>query len=84
MIDNYIFVWEFDESEFVNFGIPAKIRDIAMASPCFINNELSESKITGQSEIWNGTPYPAFFSYNTETGKYILSAKGLQGASIEH
>jgi hypothetical protein len=84
MIDNYIFVWEFDESEFINSGIPAKIRDIAMASPCFINNELSESKVTGYSEIWNGTPYPAFFSYNSETGKYILSAKGVQGSSIEH
>ena len=84
MLDNYIFVWEFDESEFINSGIPAKVRDIAMASPCFINNDSSERKITGYSEIWNGTPYPAFFSYNAESGKYILSAKGLHSQSIEY
>lgn len=81
MIDNYVFVWEFDESEFVNTGIPAKIHDIPMASACFINNDLSERQVKG-AEIWNGTPYPAFFSYNTETGKYTLTARGIQGNSI--
>jgi hypothetical protein len=83
MIDNYVFVWEFDESEFVNTGIPAKIHDIPMASPCFINNDRSENKVNTQ-EIWNGTPYPAFFSYNAETGKYTLTARGIQGGSIKH
>lgn len=83
-LDNYVFVWEFDESEFANTGIPAKIQDIAIASPCFRNNDSSKSQITGYVEIWNGTPYPAFFSYNAETGKYTLSARGIQGDSIKH
>lgn len=84
-IDNYKFVWEFDETEFINTGIPAKIHDIPMASPCFINNDSSE-KNSGESGsvIWNGGQYPAFFSYNAETGKYTLTARGLNGSSIEH
>ena len=78
----YIFVWEFDESEFVNTGIPAKIRDIPMASPCFINNDKSENNVN-TLDLWNGDPYPAFFSYNAETGKYILTARGLQAWCIQ-
>jgi hypothetical protein len=81
--DAYIFTWEFDESEFVNTGIPAKIHDIPMASPCFINNDKSENNVNTQ-ELWYGEPYPAFFSYNAETGKYTLTARGVQGASIIH
>ena len=80
-IDNDLFVWEFDESEFVNTGIPAKIHDIPIASPCFINNDTSETKVNTQ-QLYNGTPYPAFFSYNEETGKYTLTARGIQGWSI--
>lgn len=79
----YVFVWEFDESEFVNTGIPAKIHDIPMASPCFINNDESENNVNTQT-LWNGTPYPAFFSYNEETGKYTLTARGIQGSSIKY
>lgn len=79
----YMFVWEFDESEFVNSGIPAKIHDIPMASPCFINNDNSENNVNTQV-MWNGDPYPAFFSYNTETGKYTLTARGINGGSIKH
>ena len=82
-IDNDVFVWEFDESEFANTGIPAKIRDIPVASPCFINNELSENRINGDV-VWNGDPYPAFFSYDAETDKYMFTARGLNGNSIIH
>jgi hypothetical protein len=77
----YVFVWEFDESEFANTGIPAKIHDIPMASPCFINNDSSENNVNTQT-LWNGDPYPAFFSYNEETGKYILTARGIAGWNI--
>ena len=81
-IDNYVFVWEFDESEFVNTGIPAKIHDIPMASPCFINNDKSENNVNTEL-LWNGTPYPAFFTYNEDTGKYALTARGIRGDSIK-
>lgn len=75
---NYVFVWEFEENEFVNTGIPAKLRDIPMASPCFINNDSSEEKINNaDSTIWGGGTFPAFFSYNAETGKYTLTARGV-------
>lgn len=79
----YIFVWEFDETEFINTGIPAKIHDIPMASPCFINNDSSESKVQTQV-LYNSTPYPAFFSYNAETEKYTLTVRGIQGSSINN
>ena len=82
-IDNDVFVWEFDEDEFINTGIPAKIHDIPMATPCFSNDDRSERRISNEV-IYNGTAYPAFFSYNTETKKYTLSARGLQGWSIDH
>ena len=77
----YIFVWEFDENDFVNTGIPAKIRDIPIVSPCFVNNEKSENNVNTLG-IWNGEPYPAFFSYNAETGKYTLAVRGLQAWCI--
>lgn len=77
----YVFVWEFDESEFANTGIPAKIHDIPTASPCFINNDNSENNINTQV-LWNGTPYPAFFSYDVDTGKYTLTMRGIQGGRI--
>lgn len=80
--DASIFVWEFDESEFVSTGIPAKIHDIPVASPCFINNDKSENNVNKQA-IWDGTPYPAFFSYDGESGKYTLTARGIQGWSIK-
>jgi hypothetical protein len=79
----YVFVWEFDESEFVNTGIPAKIHDIAIASPCFINNDQSETNVNTQI-LWNGSAYPAFFSYNEEIGKYTLTARGIQGSHIKY
>lgn len=81
-LDNYVFVWEFDESEFINSGIPAKVHDIPMASACFINNDKSEDKVN-DAVIYGGTPYPAFFSYNEETGKYTLTARGLGGGVID-
>lgn len=80
--DAYIFVWEFDESEFVNTGIPAKIHDIPMASPCFINNDNSEKNVNNQN-MFGATPYPAFFSYNEESDKYTLTVRGIEAWSIE-
>lgn len=81
--ENFLFVWEFDESEFINTGIPAKIHDIPMASPCFINNDSSETKLN-TLVLWNGDAYPAFFSYSEETGKYTLTAKGIAGSTITY
>ena len=80
--DAYIFVWEFDESEFESTGIPAKMHDIPMASPCFINNDKSENNVNKQA-IWHATPYPAFFSYDEASGKYTLTARGIEGWSIK-
>lgn len=79
----YIFVWEFDESEFVNTGIPAKIRDIPMVSPCFRNNDTSEESVNTQT-LYYATPYPAFFSYSEETGKYVLTVRGIKGSEIKN
>ena len=79
-LDAYIIVWEFDENEFINTGIPAKIHDIPMASPCFINNDNSETNVLKQ-DMWNGTPYPAFFSYNSEAKKYTLTVRGINAAT---
>jgi hypothetical protein len=72
---NYIFTWEFDESEFINTGIPAKINDIPVASPCFINNDSSKESINN-SYVGNGGAYLAFFSYSAETNKYTLTVRG--------
>ena len=80
-IDNYLFTWEFEEDEFISTGIPAKIHDIPIASVCFINDDESENKVN-TAAIYGGTPYPAFFSYNKETGKYILKARGIRGGEI--
>ena len=82
-IDNYVFIWEFDESDFANSGIPAKLHDIPIASACFINNDESEIKVD-DAVLYQATPYPAFFSYNEETGKYTLTVRGIQGSEIHN
>ena len=74
-------VWEFDESEFINTGIPAKIHDIPIASPCFINNDNSETNVLNQ-DMWNGTPYPAFFSYNSEAKPSVISVADVAPALL--
>ena len=81
-LDAYIIVWEFDENDFINTGIPAKIHDIPMASPCFINNNNSENDVLNQ-ELWNGSSYPAFFTYDSEAEKYILTVRGTHASTID-
>ena len=72
---NVTWTWEFDEEDFANTGIPAKLTDIPMASPCFYNAANSQNQINGR--VYFAQPYPAKFSYNAETGKYTLVARGV-------
>lgn len=72
---NITWTWEFTEEDFVNTGIPAKLSDIPMASPCFYNNSDSQNYISDR--VYFSQPYPAKFSYDATTGKYTLVAKGV-------
>ena len=76
-----VYEWEFDKNEFETTGIPAKIQDIPIVTPCFWNDSTSAAKIDG-AQMYNTTPYPAVFSYDYETDKYKLTAKGVTGFSI--
>ena len=71
---NVTWTWEFTEEDFENTGIPAKLSDIPMATPCFYNESDSQSFIN--SRVYYSSAYPAKFSYNAETGKYTLVARG--------
>jgi hypothetical protein len=79
----FVYVWEFDEAEFENTGIPAKLLDIPTVTACFQNDEYTRGYITNR-QLYNTTPYPAVFSYNAETRKYTLTLKGIDGFDINH
>lgn len=78
---NITWTWEFTEDDFANTGIPAKLDDIPLASPCFDNDEGFQGRMNGR--VYFSQPYPAKFSYNAETGKYTLVARGVYD-SISH
>lgn len=78
---NVTWTWEFTEDDFINTGIPAKLDDIPIATPCFYNESNSEEYM--KYRVYFAQPYPAKFSYDTETGKYILIVKGCYD-SIQH
>lgn len=71
---NSRYVFEFDESEFAETGIPAKLDDIPVATPCFYTGNNAQAWLNDR--IWGGQPFPLKFSYNKETGKYIMTIRG--------
>ena len=72
---NVTYTWTFTEADFVNTGVPAKLQDIPIASPCFYNNSDSQNYLN--SRVFFAQPFPAKFSYDAETGVYILVARGV-------
>lgn len=77
---NSIYVFEFDESDFAETGIPAKLDNIPVASPCFYTGNNSQAYI--DDRVWGGQPFPLKFSYNKDTGKYTMTIRGLYTDTI--
>lgn len=71
---NSICVFEFDESDFSETGIPAKLDNIPVATPCFYTGSDSQSWLNAR--VWGSQPFPMKFSYNQETGKYTMTIRG--------
>ena len=71
---NSRYVFEFDESEFAETGIPAKLPDIPVATPCFYTGNNAQAWLNDR--VWGGQPFPLKFSYNEETGKYTMTIRG--------
>lgn len=70
---NTRYVFEFDESDFAETGIPAKLDDIPVATPCFYTGNDAQAYLNGR--VWGGQPFPLKFSYNKETGKYTMTIR---------
>lgn len=72
---NVTWTWEFTEEDFINTGIPAKLEDIPVASPCFYAEADSQTYINDR--VYFDIPYPAKFYYDNDKKKYILIARGV-------
>ena len=70
LVQNYICTWEFEEEEFLNYGIPLRSANIPILSACFISNENYTN-----AAVWYATQNPAIFYYDNEANKYIFKAK---------
>ena len=66
---NSVYTFELDESDFAETGIPAKLDNIPIASPCFYPG-------TANGTLYGGDPFKLKFSYNKETDKYIMTIRG--------
>lgn len=71
---NSLYTFEFDESDFSETGIPAKLDDIPVASPCFYTGNNASTYLNGR--VYGEQPFPLKFSYNQETGRYIMTIRG--------
>lgn len=78
-VTNSLYTFEFDESDFAETGIPAKLDNIPVATPCFYTGTNVDGWLPYR--IYGGQPFPLKFSYNQETGKYIMTIRGF-GAGL--
>lgn len=74
-ITNALYTFEFTEEDFQNTGIPAKLDNIPIVSPCFYTRADAADKLN--SRLFGGDVFPATFSWDDETGKYIFKMRGL-------
>lgn len=65
---NITYVFEFDESDFAETGIPAKLPNIPIATPCFYPG-------TASGTLFGADPFKLKFSYDATTEKYVMEMR---------
>lgn len=79
-IDNSLYTFEFSEEDFQNTGLPAKLDNIPIVSPCFYTGADAANKLN--SRVWYGVGFPATFSWDGTSGKYIFKVRGVHIGGI--
>lgn len=79
-INNALYTFEFSEEDFQNVGLPAKLDNIPIVSPCFYTEEDATSKLN--ERVWGGGQFPATLSWDASSGKYIFKVRGLYPGNI--
>jgi hypothetical protein len=81
-INNALYTFEFTEEDFQNVGIPAKLDNIPIVSPCFYTGLDAMSKLN--AIVSGGVDFPATLSWDTLSGKYIFKVRGVYPGLIMH
>lgn len=79
-INNALYTFEFTDEDFQNVGIPAKLDNIPIVSPCFYTEEDATSKLN--ERVWGGGQFPATLSWDGVSEKYIFKVRGLYPGNI--
>lgn len=81
-VNNALYTFEFTEDDFQNIGLPAKLDNIPIVSPCFYTDADAADKLN--QRVWGGGIFPATFSWDEASGKYIFRVRGLFPGYIMH
>lgn len=79
-VANALYTFEFTEEDFQNTGLPAKLDNIPIVSPCFYTGADAASKLNAR--VWGGHIFPATLSWDSTSGKYIFKVRGLWPGEI--
>jgi hypothetical protein len=79
-VNNALYTFEFTEEDFQNTGLPAKLDNIPIVSPCFYTGADAASKLN--SRVWGAGVFPATLSWDGTSGKYIFKVRGLHPGAI--
>ena len=74
-VNNALYTFEFTEEDFQNVGLPAKLDNIPIVSPCFYTDADAADKLN--QRLFGGGAFPATFSWDETSGKYIFRVRGL-------
>lgn len=74
-VANALYTFEFTEEDFQNSGLPAKLDNIPIVSPCFYSGDKAESMLN--SRVYGSGIFPAKFYWDTSSNKYIFKVRGL-------
>lgn len=77
---NALYTFEFTEEDFQNTGLPAKLDNIPIVSPCFYTGADAASKLN--ERVWGDGISPATLSWDSASKKYIFKVRVLAQVSI--
>lgn len=77
---NSLYTFEFTEDDFRNVGLPAKLDNIPIVSPCFYTEADAGNKLN--QRLWGTDLFPATLSWDEASQKYIFKVRGFMSGYI--
>lgn len=77
---NSLYTFEFTEDDFRNVGLPAKLDNIPIVSPCFYTEADAGNKLN--QRLWGSGLFPATLSWDESSQKYIFKVRGFMSGYI--